>query len=221
MKREIINKLKAKDVNKILNWVKDSGIELYKHMYQIEHFQAKGQMMGLVLNGIIIGCLTWNEDEENIIDILGFCIHPNYRCFGHGSYFLNEFEKLMRTRRHLGIEVDIFTAESELMANKHGYKKFHSDFDKLGYENRYFKQFPTNVSDKGFKLELWDKEPHQAGKYNPVCVWKDFSKIIMYPANPKWKLRLSFNEKVIEEGTVKDFKFFNQHLISGAYLFIN
>lgn len=185
----------------------------YCNLNVIEISFERGELITFEFNGKIVGFLTWSRNEI-YVDIDIFEIHFRYRKKGLGKVF---FEMISEAFRQMGVLVLTLFCKPE--ESEHFWKKMNFiKFPESCYTRKltYYKPLvDVCKSSPDFeianKIELWDKEPHEAINMIAAWCWEIdkgdgvLANPIIHPASIDWNIRWTKNGKIITEDKVKYF----------------
>lgn len=234
MEKSIQIKPKRQDINEILFWLKKEkendkfGNGFYNNKSVIIDSFKLGKAIVLKDNNKNIGLITWGDDDI-LINIDIFVIHPDYRRKGFGEYFYRTVSDYFKTKGFKVIKLFCEPKSSEKFWKKIGLVKLH-DCGYTEHELTYYDVLvdvasPDNISNVD-KIELWNIEPYESAEISPKWTW--FVEIcgdklvhpIIHPCNCNWNLRWSRNGVVLKEEKVKYFTNKDFELFRSKFLYI-
>lgn len=234
MEKSIETAPKKSDINEILAWLKkekDSnkyGEGFYNNKNIIIDSFKIGKTITLKYENENIGLITWSDDDI-LVNIDIFVIHPDYRRMAFGEYFYRTVSDHFKAKGFKVIKLFCAPKTSENFWKKMGLVKLYNcgcTEHELTYYDVLVEVASTTDISKSDKIELWDVEPYQATEKPPLCTWfievcGDKLKFpIIQPCNCNWNLSWSRNNVVIKEEKVKYFTEKDYELFRSNFLYI-
>ena len=206
------------DINEVVGWLKKEmsndirGCGFYNNRNVIYEAYERGSAITFKYKGKNIGLLIYGFDNELIVDIDIFVIHPTYRGQGYGTTFYNLASQFFRENGYYVIRLFCSPKESETFWQRIGLKKL-PECGIWQHDLTYYDVLvdtALKTSSVGMdKIELWDVEPFEAENVEPRWTWYVDSNDdrqsypIIHPSNCNWKLRWSRNGIVLREDKIK------------------
>ena len=234
MKKSIEIQPKRRDINEILSWLKKEknsnkyGEGFYNNKNIIIDSFELGKTITLKCENENIGLLTWSDDDI-LVNIDIFVIHPDYRRKGFGEYFYRTVSDYFKVKGVKAIKLFCAPKTSEKFWRKMGLVKLYNcgNFEhELTYYDVLVEVASTTDTSKSDKIELWDVEPYQATENLPQWTWfvdiceDKLNLPIIQLCNCNWNLRWSRNGAVIKEEKVKYFTEKEYELFRSKFLYI-
>lgn len=223
-----------RDINEILNWLKNdinnNGEGFYCNKDIIEKSFERGNLITFKNGNENIGLVTWNEVDRMLINIDIFVIHPSYRGLGFGTFYYNAISDFFRSIGFKIVRLFCRPYTSESFWKKIGLTKFPDCVyteHKLTYYKVLVDTASTSYISNKDKIELWDVEPYEAEKKNPRWIWyvETQKEMLLYPiiqpCNCNWNLRWSRDGVVLKEEKVKYFTNDDYELFHSDFLYID
>lgn len=234
MEKSIEIQPKRRDIKNILSWLKKEketdkfGYGFYNNKSVILDSFKFGKAIVLKYNNKSIGLITWCDDDI-LLNIDIFVIHPDYRRKGFGEYFYRTVSNYFKSKGFKVVKLFCEPKSSEKFWKKIGLVKLY-DCGYTEHELTYYDVLvdiasSENISN-GDKIELWDVEPYESAEISPRWTW--FVEIcgdrltlpIVHPCNCNWNLRWSRNGVVLKEEKVKYFTNKDFELFRCKFLYI-
>ena len=224
------------DIDEIMIWLKReceiTGEGFYNNRGKIYDALQTNEVIVLKMEGINIGLVVC-RGEDILVNIDIFVIDNKYRQHGYGSVLFNAISEFYIDEGFKVLKLFCEPKSSESFWKRMGFEKM-PDCNYSQHELTYFKTIVDTASSAQVTgldvIELWDVEPRLA--VGNSSKWKWYVEIengklvnpIIQPCNCDWKLRLSRDGKVINEGKIKyfteeDFELFIDRMLYIEYLF--
>ena len=234
MEKSIEIKPKRRDINEILFWLKKEketdkcGYGFYNNKSVIIDSFKLEKAIVLKYNNKNIGLITWCDDDI-LINIDIFVIHPDYRRKGFGEYFYRSVSDYFKTKGFKAIKLFCEPKSYEKFWKNMGLVKLYdcgyTEHELIYYDVLVDVASPENISD-GDKIELWDVEPYESVEISPRWTWfveicgDELALPIVHPCNCNWNLRWSHNGIVVKEEKIKYFTNKDFELFRSKFLYI-
>ena len=234
MEKNIETTPQQRDIDEILAWLKKEkendrfGYGFYNNRSIIKDSFEMGKTITLKYGNENIGLITWSDDDI-LINIDIFVIHPNYRRMGFGEYFYRTVSDYFKAKGFKVIKLFCAPELSEKFWKKMGLVKLYNcgyTEHELTYYDVLVEVASTTDISKSDKIELWDVEPYQATGKSPRWTWfidicgDKLNLPIVHPCNCNWNLCWSRNGVVIKEEKVKYFTTEDYELYRSKFLYI-
>lgn len=234
MEKSIETTPEQSDINDILSWLKKEkesnkyGEGFYNNKDIIIKSFKMEKTITLKYKNENIGLITW-WDDDILINIDIFVIHPDYRRMGFGEYFYRTVSDYFKTKGFKAIKLFCEPKSSEKFWKKMGLVKLpncgYTEHELTYYDVLVEVASTTDISNSE-KIELWDVEPYHATEKSPQWTWfieirEDKLKFpIIHPCNCNWNLCWSRNGVVIRKEKVKYFTNKDYELYRSNFLYI-
>lgn len=205
----------------LLQEEQETGDGFYSSFHLLKDSFEKGKMVLAVLQGKIIGFLTWRQNSEFGVYINYIEIKPDLQGLGLGRKLLKVMFEFFRTEGFYTVDLKCAPAGSEGFWKKMGFLEFPES--SLGWNiqggrhKRLYRklidtleQLSTSSADDEF-FELWNDDTHLMQDATPSWIWKlefkngkrELVKPIVHPAAPGWRARWRKGDEVFKDGPVK------------------
>ena len=234
-KYKMIYNPKKEDVEEILNWLKSEqdyinyDLGFYNNKNAILSALDQNKVITLKINDKNIGLVVWSDIEDEIIDIVIFTIHPNFRNQGLGRKFYDSIYRYFEELNFKVLKLFCEPKESESFWKKMGLEKFSENIRGIN-ELSYYKILVKTASTKAIvdseKIELWNVDSIDAIGKSPIKTWyvksSEFhlKEPLIYPCNTDWYLRWSKNGEIIFEDEVINLTDYEDKYYRRPFLFI-